>query len=344
MNRLFLMIWSLMFLLFTGCSNSECKCLLYGGPYLPDPPFPAIIYIKKLNLVVVILSDRSVESHYYLFSREIPYEDSDSRIVLLGDLVCTPDYFKDFHTHSAIEICLITEGRGSFFIGEEEYAVKPGNIFLTHPMQVHRSKADAFAPYRMYYLAFNIAEDSVFSPMYKQLARMDKHLVVDQYNLSHFFGLLVAEMLMQEEGAEAAIRSLFHTIIVYLHRNFLVDRLKVTKKITSRHLLIQKVVAIVEKDFEKGLDLKSIAGQIGYTPSYLSRIFKQQMGKSLSQYWNQLRMSRARMYIHSEPDKTLQEISRMVGIEDYHYFSRLFKLYCGHSPTEERKSQNNPNS
>jgi two-component system response regulator YesN len=195
----------------------------------------------------------------------------------------------------------------------------------------------------MYYLAFNIGEQSSYSSMYQQLAGMDKHLVRDQYNLTHFFGLLVAELMMEYEGMDAAVRSLFHTIIVYLHRNFLVDRLEVTKKISSRYVLIQKIVTIVEKNYKNSLDLNSIAEEVGYTPSHLSRVFKQQMGRTLSQYWNQVRMNRAQIFIRSEQDTSLLEISKMVGFDDYHYFSRLYKQFHGHSPTMEKKSQNNPN-
>lgn len=283
------------------------------------------------------MADRTIKSNYYLFSREMPYEDSHSKILLLGDLVCRPDYFKDNHSHGAIEICLITEGKGSFFIGDEEYRVEPGHIFLTHPDQIHRSKADPGDPYRMYYMAFTVYEDPVLTGMYSQLARMDKHIVRDQYNLSHFFGLLISEMIMQEEGMEAAVRSLFHSILVYLHRNFLTDRMAINKHISARHKIIQNVVSLVEKKCETGLVLGDLAEELGYSPSYLSRVFKEQMGINLSRYWNQVRMRHGREYIQNYPEKTLQEIAAMVGIEDYHYFSRVYKQIYGHSPQGERK-------
>lgn len=278
------------------------------------------------------MDNSSFESHYYLFSRVNPVIDERFQIKLLGDLVCTPEYYKHHHSHDAIEFCLITEGHGSFFIADMEYKVEAGDIFLTHPDQVHRSKADPFAPYRMYYMVFNVSDDPRFRTMYDQLAKMEKHLVKDQYNLAHFFSLLVAEFIMKEEGANTAVSSLFHTILVYLYRNFLVNVRSVNRQISSRQKIIQRVVAIVEQNCETKLDLNSIASEIGYSPSYLSRIFKEQMGINLSLYWNRVRMAHARRYIHDYPDKSLPEISVMVGIEDYHYFSRVFKSIYGESP------------
>lgn len=284
-----------------------------------------------------LVKDRSIESNYYLFSRESPYEDPHSKIILLGDIVCRPDYFKDNHSHDAIEICLITEGKGRFYIHDQEFNVKAGDIFLTHPNQIHRSKADPYEPYRMYYLAFSVYGDSSLTGMYKQLAGLDKHIIKDQYNLSHFFGLLIAELIMQEEGSQTAVQSLFHSILIYLHRNFLTDRIAINKHISTRQKIIQNVVAIVEQKCETGLVLGDIAQDLGYSSSYLSRIFKEQMGMNLSRYWNQVRMRHARDYIYNNPDKTLNEISTMVGIDDYHYFSRLYKQIHNCSPLKDRE-------
>ncbi|MDA3958559.1 AraC family transcriptional regulator [Oceanispirochaeta sp.] len=284
-----------------------------------------------------MVKERSLESNYYVFSREEPYEDSHSKIILLGDLICRPDYFKDNHSHDTIEICLITEGRGSFFIHDREYRVEPGHIFLTHPHQIHRSLADPFDPYRMYYMAFTVSSDVTLTRMYGQLAEMNKHVVKDQYNLSHFFGLLIAELIMQEEGMETAVQSLFHSILVYLHRNFLTDRMAINKHISTRQKIIQKVVAIVEQRCETSLVLGDIARELGYSSSYLSRVFKEQMGINLSRYWNQVRMRHAREYLQNYPERTLHEISAMVGIDDYHYFSRLYKQIYIRSPKIDRE-------
>ncbi|HZK26497.1 MAG TPA: helix-turn-helix transcriptional regulator, partial [Thermoclostridium sp.] len=71
--------------------------------------------------------------------------------------------------------------------------------------------------------------------------------------------------------------------------------------------------------------------------SYLSRMFKKELGVNFIDYLNGLRVEKAKELLIDSQYKTY-EVAEEVGISDAHYFSRLFKKYEGISPTEFRDS------
>lgn len=72
------------------------------------------------------------------------------------------------------------------------------------------------------------------------------------------------------------------------------------------------------------LTLSSISANVNLSTSYLCRVFKSEVGTSITSYLNNLRIRKAATLI-KENTFSLKEISVMVGIDDQLYFSRLFK-------------------
>jgi hypothetical protein len=72
------------------------------------------------------------------------------------------------------------------------------------------------------------------------------------------------------------------------------------------------------------LTREQIATWLGVTPTYLSRIFRQQSGLALWEHVNAYRVARAcELLEHS--DLTVTEVAFMVGFNDPAYFSRVFR-------------------
>ena len=67
--------------------------------------------------------------------------------------------------------------------------------------------------------------------------------------------------------------------------------------------------------------------------SYLSRSFKNNVGVGFVEYLTRLRMEKAVEYIKGRSDLSMQEISMLVGFENYNHFSKTFKRVMGCSPS-----------
>lgn len=101
--------------------------------------------------------------------------------------------------------------------------------------------------------------------------------------------------------------------------------------------LIDKVKLHIRDHYsEDQLSLYEISRQIGVSSSHLSKIFSQETGQTMTEYLTHTRISKAKELLKTTRSKTF-EIAFMVGYNDQHYFSNLFKKVTGLTPTEYRK-------
>lgn len=96
-------------------------------------------------------------------------------------------------------------------------------------------------------------------------------------------------------------------------------------------LPVQKAVTYITTDLSADLGLKALAGQLNMTPSYLSSLFKKEMGVTLTDYVNQQRIAHAQ-HLLLDTSLPIKSIAQQCGIADLNYFMRLFKRMAGVTP------------
>jgi len=105
----------------------------------------------------------------------------------------------------------------------------------------------------------------------------------------------------------------------------------------SIKLVLRNAIDFIHENYNKQITLNDVAEHVYVSTSYLSRMFKKELGKNFVDYLNGLRIEKAKELLMDPRYKTY-EVAEIVGIPDAHYFSRLFKKYEGLSPTEYRDS------
>ena len=98
---------------------------------------------------------------------------------------------------------------------------------------------------------------------------------------------------------------------------------------------VMKADSIMLKRFSEKLTQKTVASELGITPSYLSAIYKSSMGIGFSDRLFEIRMKEAERLV-SEASHTASEIALKVGFEDESHLRRRFKQYFGTSIREYR--------
>ena len=92
----------------------------------------------------------------------------------------------------------------------------------------------------------------------------------------------------------------------------------------------EKIRKYIDDNYaDSKLNLTFVAQHFGFSPSYLSRKFKQCTGKNFVEYLTILRMNKA-MELAKANEKMFIAASA-VGIPDPNYFSRCFKKFAGKS-------------
>lgn len=104
-------------------------------------------------------------------------------------------------------------------------------------------------------------------------------------------------------------------------------------KCESRHSTIQHVVAYLNEHISQEIGHEAIAAKYRIHPGYLSRLFKQEMGETLSEYLLRIKTEKAALLLKDGRYKVGQ-IAAMVGYNASSYFSIIFKKNTGYSPRE----------
>jgi len=100
--------------------------------------------------------------------------------------------------------------------------------------------------------------------------------------------------------------------------------------------VIAKVQRYIGDHLQEELSRERIAGQVFLNPAYLSRLFRKETGRSLTDYMTELRMKKA-MHGLAKTNNRISEIAAACGYANFSHFSQQFRRACGMTPQEYRK-------
>ena len=103
----------------------------------------------------------------------------------------------------------------------------------------------------------------------------------------------------------------------------------------SYSMLVQRVMEQVALDLTKPLTLQYFSEILNVNSSYLSNLFRQQTGATITEYVTNKRIQHAATLL-AYSNQPIKQIARQVGIADVQYFSRLFKRRMKMTPSEYR--------
>ncbi|MBZ4646881.1 MAG: two-component system, response regulator YesN [Petroclostridium sp.] len=105
---------------------------------------------------------------------------------------------------------------------------------------------------------------------------------------------------------------------------------------TGMRKIIREVVDYVNKYYNKKVSLASAADFVHLNPSYLSKLFCEEMGEPFTRYLMKVRIQKAKELL-KEPRYKIYEVGDRVGYSDIKYFVKIFKDMEGMTPAEYRK-------
>lgn len=100
---------------------------------------------------------------------------------------------------------------------------------------------------------------------------------------------------------------------------------------------VNDAINIIDSEFFKNVTLEEIAGRVGVSSQYLSKIFKEETNQTFVEYLTNLRINRAKEIIQTS-DQPIKQVGIMVGYKDPNYFSRIFRSVVGISPSDFREN------
>ncbi|WP_043929918.1 AraC family transcriptional regulator [Bacillus sp. EB01] len=102
--------------------------------------------------------------------------------------------------------------------------------------------------------------------------------------------------------------------------------------------VINKAINYINQGIFHDLSLEIIADHVGVTPSYLSKVFKESVGVTISEFINRRRVEESKYFLlHSK--LSLSDIAHLFQYCNQSYYTLLFKKYIGVTPKHFRNIQ-----
>ncbi|MCL6443166.1 MAG: helix-turn-helix domain-containing protein [Alicyclobacillus sp.] len=99
------------------------------------------------------------------------------------------------------------------------------------------------------------------------------------------------------------------------------------------HRTVRRAIQLIEQEYNTNLTLESVAKRVYVSTTYLSTLFKQEVGINFLDYLHQYRIEKAKAML-LDPTLKIQTIARAVGYFDESHFNRTFKKWTGVSPSQ----------
>ncbi len=109
-----------------------------------------------------------------------------------------------------------------------------------------------------------------------------------------------------------------------------------THKRSQGEKLKDDIVEFIKNNYhDVNLCVSVVADNFGFTPTYLSKQFKEQMGESLLDYINRFRLDKAKQLL-KDLELSITDIASEAGYNNSNAFIRVFKKYEGITPGKYR--------
>ena len=105
----------------------------------------------------------------------------------------------------------------------------------------------------------------------------------------------------------------------------------------AKHVdIIYKAVAFIKKNYSERLSLQDVADHVFLSPTYFSKIFREETGQTPGAYITGVRIEESRRLLR-DLCVNIADIPELVGFESQSYFTRVFKKSEGCTPGRFRQ-------
>lgn len=234
----------------------------------------------------------------------------------------TSNFSFPLHIHQCFEIIILNDGVMNVTIDNETYLLEKGDSILIFPNQMH-SLDSTKSSHTL----------CIFSPEFvKTFSKKTQNKLPKNNKFSLSENLLTLFKSLQQTDSELHKKGVLYLLCDAF------DKQAIYKENSSDHKnLLYKIFVYVDKNFETNCSLSTLAYELGYNYSYLSRYFKNTVGISFNAYVNNYRLNHS-CYLLKNSSYSALQCALESGFVSLRSFNRNFKERFGITPTEYRNN------
>ena len=247
-------------------------------------------------------------------------------------------YVREKHWHRSIEIFAVFEGTLAFFINEEEYPLGSGEFILLNSNEIHSISSPEANRTIVLQIPMNVLRNVETGEGLILFTHSPKR---QDSKIMELIGSMYQEL--QERGSEYEwkVQSDFFMLVYllltkYRKREILPEEIRHYRKLNR----LSTITDYIRENYTKELSLEMVADRFGYSPSYLSRMFRKYAQTNYKTYLQNVRIEYGFQEL-ANTDHTIGEIALNNGFPNQKAFTREFKNKYGILPSEYRRGQKN---
>ena len=233
---------------------------------------------------------------------------------ILKEIYIAKDYYEDPAAQNANSLLQFEKNlRIAVLRGERQAALQMLNEFLAHV-----------------YVYSNYDVNAIKARMLELLVTLSRATIEAGANSNEVFRLSEGYIRQIETYTDVDQLAFWVSDIV---RRFIIQAFDLTK--VKHSDVVFKITNFIKKNCGEKLSLDALAREVYLSKSYLSSMFKQETGVSLTEYITKVRIEKSKKML-LEDGVSLLTISEQCGFKDQSYFTKVFKKEVGVSPKKYR--------
>jgi len=250
--------------------------------------------------------------------------------------------YRNLHMHNDFELCLLLRGELEVNVQRTTYLFSQNDLILFNPKQPHELRTQANSRALILSLQFS---PRFCARYYPQIRNIEFSAIDLCRQTSQAAVLNIRQQLLDlahlyfKDGdhyellAYAGLNNLLHSLISQLTWRLLSEGEKAQKATLSDRL--NRILDDIEHHYTGKILLSDIATRENLSMTYLSHLFKDNLGLTFQDYVNQRRFDEARSLVE-RTTMNLTDICLASGFSDSRYLTKAFQQQLGCTPTEYR--------
>ncbi|MBQ9984774.1 MAG: helix-turn-helix transcriptional regulator [Oscillospiraceae bacterium] len=274
-----------------------------------------------------------------------------THIVTLHDFNYTPDFLFTGESHNFWELAFIRRGSVGVMAGSTGYTLGSGEAIFHSPNEYHNIWANG-ASAEVIIISFvcsspcmRFFEKRMLTLSPEEIEIVEKLLSLGSRTFTDPPDILYQKKLNIRPNAKSSnlqlLKLYLEELLISLMQNAeIIDRMeRKSESAGTRNdrLITDSIIKTLTEHIYGNTTLDEVCAGVLFSKSHLKTLFKKNTGYSIMDYYTHLKIERAKILI-KEGELSISDIAELLGYASIHYFSRVFKLKVGMSPTEYKKS------
>ncbi len=251
---------------------------------------------------------------------------------------------KGYHAPSDI-VLYCTDGEINMTVDGKEYHLDIGDILIIPKKSFYRPLKGGLCRY--YFFHMEAVHACCIETLPTRATVIPHAELIDGFGFTYDQHRSLIDVPLYTKNVSVDIRNLFTRASLLKPESCFFDKLLMDNLLRELIICLGKnntphsskkldsIANYIAAHYTEPLTLTVLAKHFKLSPSYIARMFRNELGIKPSAYIHQVKIAAAKALL-LESDMSINEISEKLGYSDIYYFSKVFKRLIGSSPLQFR--------